>query len=133
MSTLPRTGGELRWFCQAATVGRSESAPFLVYAFDLRGGAAGGAMLVCGPASLGCALRNTYTSRSATRRNLYFALLLKDAGVFFSNATRMCQIVGGDMRFRPSAAVRVDRLDACRNGELGLCVALYRAGRPADG
>src|SRR5262249_9170147 len=39
------------------------------------------------------------------RRNLYFALLLKDAGCS-SNATRMCQIVGGN-EIAAKAAVKL--------------------------
>jgi putative nucleotidyltransferase with HDIG domain len=71
----------------------SELVSALSYALDLvEGQPAGHAVRTC---LIGMRIAETLGLNAAVKRDLYYALLLKDAGCS-SNATRMCQIVAGD-------------------------------------
>jgi putative nucleotidyltransferase with HDIG domain len=115
MSTSPPTDCELGVSPKPLRLVDIVSA--LSYALDLvEGQPAGHAVRTC---LIGLRIAEHIHMQERDRRNLYFALLLKDAGCS-SNATRMCQIVGGD---EISAKAAVKLTDWTRAGMEGLIYA----------
>ena len=113
MSLMLRTAPRQMDFEQGAPlvpIRLSELVSALSYALDLvEGQPEGHAIRGC---VMGLRIGGKLGLTAAQQRDLYFALLLKDAGCS-SNATRMCQIVGGN---ELDAKAGVKTTDWTRNG-----------------